>query len=101
MLEAEKIDVHVGMKVEVLGDIGDGEVVAGQLRLGHVKWHLITGEPAKVATNGRSMHSGSTVQVNIGVDGSRFMLEFALDDTRLLAKANGTNEYINSFLSGN
>jgi len=40
------------MKVEVVGVKGDGEVVTGQLRLGHVKRHLVAGEPSLVATDG-------------------------------------------------
>lgn len=39
------------MKVEVVGVVGDGEVVTSQLRLGHVERHLVAGEPSLVATD--------------------------------------------------
>lgn len=42
-MRTEELNSHASVEVEVTGSVGQGEVVAGQLRLGHIEGHLVTG----------------------------------------------------------
>ena len=71
--------LHVSVQGKVLGDVGEGEIVARQLGFGHIERHLIAGQPSQVSADGRAMDCRATVQVNVGVDGGRVVLELCLD----------------------
>ena len=74
---------HVGVQLEVSGDVSQGEVVLGQLGLGRVERHLVAGQPALVAQNGRRVHDG-TLEVDVATHVDKVALEGGLQLAALL-----------------
>ena len=72
--------VDVSVQDKVLGGVSDAKVVLGQLRLGGIEGHLVTGEPTFVANHGGGVdHRATEVQVDVARQGARVVLQISLD----------------------
>lgn len=74
------------MQLEVSGLVANGKVVLGHLGLGGVEGHLVAGEPALVADDGRAVDGGAgKVEVHVAAQVDVFALVGGLDLAALLA----------------
>lgn len=53
------LNSHVGVQLEVAGPVAQSKVVLGQLGLGGVEGHLVSGQPALVAQHGGGEDDGA------------------------------------------